>query len=358
MVLAIEHHLLLDAVVDLDGEVDPHPDEDRQTRDGDQREWDAQVADQPERPDHADEHGQQREQAPADLEQQEEHHGHDREGQETELQHALLQVVVDLLQVDRRAGRERRGALDLERLGHREDRIGTGRQVVEAEVAAEHHAAHGGRSVGERRQQRGPDHGLIGGRRDHAVGERVPLVRVEQELDPGRIGQIALAHTAQARQAERDVGLTQCLGRRIGLPPGGRDQRGGARAGRDGLAPDDRGERREDRRHLGDRSEVGLELFEPLDVGRGEQVVDGATLVHREQQDCCLTAEGVLIADVVDRHLGAGVQVAVLAGGELQSCQTRHHRTRDGRDRDRHQVPPLAERTPEPPPPSIHDCPL
>ena len=70
VLVVVEHHLLLDAVVDLDREVDAEPDQDRQTRDRDQRQVDADQAEDRERPDHADQHGEQREQAPPHPEHQ------------------------------------------------------------------------------------------------------------------------------------------------------------------------------------------------------------------------------------------------------------------------------------------------
>jgi hypothetical protein len=59
---------------------------------------DAEVARQAERPHHADEHDGERQQPPADVEQQQEDGGHDRHGDGAERQHAAAQVVVEVLE--------------------------------------------------------------------------------------------------------------------------------------------------------------------------------------------------------------------------------------------------------------------
>ena len=76
---AVEDHLLLDARVHLDRVVDADAEHHRKTRDGDDRERDAEVAGEPERPDDADEDDEQREQPPAHVEQHEQDHDHDRD---------------------------------------------------------------------------------------------------------------------------------------------------------------------------------------------------------------------------------------------------------------------------------------
>ena len=105
VLLVVEDHLLLDPVVDLDGEVDAQTDEDGEPGDGDQRQVDADVAEQRERPDHADDDAGERQQPPAHAEHDEQDDGHHHEGGGAQGEHAALQVVVDVAEEDRRAGR-------------------------------------------------------------------------------------------------------------------------------------------------------------------------------------------------------------------------------------------------------------
>ena len=129
--------LLLEAVVHLDGEVDPEPDEDRQARDRDQRERDAGQPDGPEGADGADHHddeGQQPPPGPEHHHQQERHHAHcDR----AEQCHAAAEIVVDLGEQLRRAAGEHLDAFDRV-VGHDViDQLGRPGLVVDRRVAGE-----------------------------------------------------------------------------------------------------------------------------------------------------------------------------------------------------------------------------
>ena len=95
---AVDDDLLLDAGVHLDRVVDADAEHDREPRDRDDGQWDAEVSEDAERPQHADHHDPEREEPPADAEEQEQdqrHHGQ-REGAQGE--HPAGQVVVDVLQ--------------------------------------------------------------------------------------------------------------------------------------------------------------------------------------------------------------------------------------------------------------------
>ena len=76
---------------------------------------DAEVAGEPERPDEADDHDAERQQAPADVEEQHEDDRHQHDGDGAEGQEAALEVVVDVLEQHRRARREDRCMLDVAR---------------------------------------------------------------------------------------------------------------------------------------------------------------------------------------------------------------------------------------------------
>ena len=101
---AVEDRFLLDARVHLDRVVDADAEHHGQAGDGDDRERDPEVAREPERPDDADEDHEQRQQPPAHVEQHEQDHDHDRDRDAAEREHPAAQVVVDVLQQDRRAG--------------------------------------------------------------------------------------------------------------------------------------------------------------------------------------------------------------------------------------------------------------
>ncbi len=117
MLGAVDDHLFLDARVHLDRVVDADAEHHGQPGDRHDRERDAEVAGEAERPDDADEDDAQRQQSPSHVEQHEEDHDHDRDGDGAEREHAAAQVVVDVLQQDRRTGRHGRRVVELQLVG-------------------------------------------------------------------------------------------------------------------------------------------------------------------------------------------------------------------------------------------------
>ena len=95
---AVDDDLFLDARVHLDRVVDADAEHHGQPADGDDRQRDAEVAGDAERPDHADQDDAEREQPPAHAEEEEEDQRHDRDRDRAEGQHPAGQVVVEVLQ--------------------------------------------------------------------------------------------------------------------------------------------------------------------------------------------------------------------------------------------------------------------
>ena len=231
--LLVEHHLLLDTVVDLDREVDAHPDEDRQTRDRHERQADADHPEDRERPEHTDDHGEQGKQPPPNPEhdEQDDRHQHQRCG--TKAEHAALEIVVEIGEVHRRAGHREIESLELGVLQDVDDLLGPRRLRVEIGVAFEHDTTDGGAvddapfDVRERRIERQADPALVVGRWDDGAvfGNGEPAVVVDQQLVVGRIPDDPLLLGDLTEPGERggDVGLT-CFGTRF-VTSGGRQQR-------------------------------------------------------------------------------------------------------------------------------------
>src|SRR3546814_5730076 len=94
---SIELHLLLHPAVHLHREVDADAEQDRQARDGDDRQRDAQVAGQAEGPDDADQHYEERQQLPAHVEREQQEDEHQRHRDAAEGEEPALQVVVEVL---------------------------------------------------------------------------------------------------------------------------------------------------------------------------------------------------------------------------------------------------------------------
>ena len=114
VLLAVDDHLLLDARVHLDRVVDAHAEHHRQAGDGDDRERDAEVAGQAERPHDADEDHAEREQPPADVEGDQEDDHHEADGDGAEHEHAAGEVVVEVAEQHRGAGGGDGGVAELE----------------------------------------------------------------------------------------------------------------------------------------------------------------------------------------------------------------------------------------------------
>ncbi len=239
MRLLVEHHLLLDAVVDLDREVDAHPDEDRKTRDRDERQADADHPEDRERPEHADDDGEQRQQPPPNPEHDEQDDRHQRQRCGSEAEHAALQIVVEIGEVHRRAGHREIESLELGVFQDVDDLLGARRLRVEIGVALEHDTADRGAvddaafDVRERRSEREPDLARLVGRRDDGIvldGE--PGVVVDQQFVVGGIADDPLVLRDRTEPGERDadVCLTH-LG--AGFVASGGRQQGGRSDGAD-----------------------------------------------------------------------------------------------------------------------------
>ena len=113
---AVDDHLFLHTRVHLDRVVDADTQHHGQAGDRHDRERDTDVARDTEGPDDAGEHDDEREQPPPDTEQQQQDERHDRDRDRAERQHAAREVVVDVLEKHRRAGRDDRRVLELERV--------------------------------------------------------------------------------------------------------------------------------------------------------------------------------------------------------------------------------------------------
>ncbi len=335
VLVVVEQHLLLDPVVDLDREVDPEPDQDREPGDRHQREVDPDQTEQREAPQHTDQHRQQREQPPADLEDQPQHDRHHDDRDQAEPQHPALEVVVDLLEVDRRAGHRELEPIELDALQVLEHLLGADRLLVEAGVAEQDHASDGGLLVGEGRRQREPDVALlVGGSDRRPVGvDREPVVAEDQQLVPRRIADLAvLGDGVVAGEADRGVGTAGVGTVRVVLE--GRASSALA-AGPNSSAPISAslkvsavsGETTDSTSSIvSSRSLICCIVGE---VVAGEQVGHVGRFVGRgEEQDHGFAAEVVLELAVVDRDLRVGVEVAVLTGGELDLGERRSRATR------------------------------
>jgi hypothetical protein len=291
------------------------------------------------------------------------------ERDEPEPHHAALEVVVDLLQVHRRAGDGEVEPVELHVVEEGQHRFGGRRLLVEARVAAQHHAAHRGLRVGERGCERLADRTVgVGRRDDRAVDHLEPVVAVDQELVPREVADlpVGLVDRVAAGEAEGGVGGA-CLG--AGLVAGGCPQeRLAARADAvlvagqpadEGVAERERHERRDHRLHAVDVAEPLGDVGQRAQVLVDEQVGDVDAVVGRtEEHDDGLAAELALELPIVDRRLRIGVQVAVLPRREFhpRHAGAEHHRDRG--DDDRHPRPPLPQRDGQTPPEPFHgrDC--
>ena len=344
--IVVEHDFFLDPVVDLDGEVDAEADQDRQARDGDQRQIDAEVAQDREGPDDAEDHTEQGKQPPPHPEHQGENDCHDAECRRAELQHAALEVVVDVAQIERCAGRRDLETLEFGTLDDLDDGVGAGGQRVEIGIALEDDASDGRLVVGEGRRQRQPDRAIVAvGRSDDLTafgGE--PGVVVEQQLDPVGIAELLLADARESGQAQRHVGTTCGSAVGVGIACLCREQRVAARALQQRIRVHQRDEGRDDRGRLADPFEVRGDAFELGEVVTDEEILDAGVIVgRREEQHDGLATELRLEPDVVERDLRIVVQVAVLARGELGSGEPGQQRRRDHQQAHDHPDPSLAQ---------------
>ena len=211
MLVVIEHDLFLDPVVDLNGEVDPETDQDRQTRDRDQRQIDTEQRNNRERPDHTDQHSEQRQQPPADLEDQGEHNGHHHERGQTQGDHPALQIVVDLLEIHGRPGDGEVEAVQLEVVEDGKDRVGGVGLLIEVGVAGEDHAADRD-TVRRGRRRWGTSTAANDGsaaRREREVHAVPTFVAKDQQVVIGRVADdpVVARDRGQTGECSGDIGL-------------------------------------------------------------------------------------------------------------------------------------------------------
>jgi hypothetical protein len=97
-----------------------------------------------------------------------------------------------------------------------------------------------------------------------------------------------------------------------------------------------------------------VELGHLLTAGGVEQLVDGVPGVHRDDRQHRLAAEQVLVRDVVLEDLVGLVEVAVLAGRELQLRDPEDHDDGDGDADEDDDNGVLAQQDGEPGPEPLH----
>ena len=311
----VDDDLFLDPGVHLDRVVDPDAEHDGKTGDGDQRQRDPEEARGAERPDDAHQHDGEREQPPPHVEEEHEDHDHHCDRDPAEGQHAPLEVVVDALEEDRGTGRDGVGAREVEVVGDCEHAVGRHPLDLDRLVALEPRDDLRVRLVGEE----GPE------RLSHLA-----LVVVEQELDPLGVVEGLLVRRDRQQPLRRltEIGLARLEARgvaglfrdllRVRECPGG-DRVEGIAVGR--LHQRGRelqcGQRRDDALDAVDLPQAGLDVAELLDPVAREDRVDLLPVGHRDAGEHRLAAEDVLVRDVVLVDLRVGVQVAVLAGREI-----------------------------------------
>ena len=97
--------------------------------------------------------------------------------------------------------------------------------------------------------------------------------------------------------------------------------------------------------------------LELLPTGRVEQLVDRVAVVHRDQHDHRRAAEQGLVFDVVLVDLVARVQVAVLAGCEVELGDPEAEADGEEQDAQRDPAGVLAELDRQPVPQPVHRTP-
>ena len=327
---SVEDDLLLHAGVHLDRVVDADAEQHGQAGDGDDRQRDAEVAGEAEGPDDAEEDHGHRQQAPADVEEDEEDQDHDPDGDGAQGEHPAPQVVVDVPQEDRGAGRDhgRVRERELGRLVLHE--LGGGALGLDVLVAGQADDDLGVLGVGEEGAQRDAD---------------VALVVEEEEVDPLGVVQrpLLLGYGGQPLEGHLSVSGPGLSLRRAFLFLPERPYERGARdavgrvavvAGHEGVVELERGQRGDDAVGLAALGQGVVEVGELLDAIRGEELGHGVALVHRDHGEHGLAAEQVLVGDAVLVDLIGLVEVAVLAGGELELVDARAEHQGDQADDD------------------------
>ena len=230
--------------------------------------------------------------------------------------------------------------------------FGAGAELVEVGVAGQDHAAHGGAVVGEGGCERQPDGPVgVGRRGELAAVEGEAVVAEHQQVDPVGVADRLVLDGAEPGEADLDVGVARRLPGGVGVALGGRDERVAPGALDEGVAEGQRDQRRDGRRGFVDGCELGGDSLELGQVVPGEEIGHVVVGIAREQQDDGLAAELVLELDVVDGHLGVGVEIAVLSGCELDPGEADGQAGSHDETADEYPLPVLAEcntgRTPQ-----------
>ena len=318
--------LLFEPAVHLDREVHAQPDEDRQAGDGDHGQRDAEVADQPERPNAADQHNAERQQPPARAKEEEEDDHHDCGGQHRHNRDALPHCVVDLLQQDRRPGRQDIDAGEVVIVYCIDGGGGGIALLVDRHIAIETHDHQRMLRVREDAGEIRPDCASL------VEDKEVNELRIVQRLLPRRHQPPGVRSDASAirfrRRVARVLGgiLLLCLrcAARSGFRPrslcggvlqaGNRARRQLCRDRDLVLRKPEDGERAEDGVVEPALLQLVLERGELANVRRRKELADVAC---REKHQHRLPSELLLVADVVSEYLGAGRDECILACLEL-----------------------------------------
>ena len=267
-----------------------------------------------------------------------------------ERQHAAAQVVVDLLQQHRRARGHHGCICERKLVGLRGHEVRGRAFLLDRLVALEpNHDLRVGR-VEDERTVREPDIAF------GVVEEEVhPLGVVERALvDRHRVHAFeGLGRVGEPRRLFRGSGLllAQCRLQRAAGDAGGRVA-AGALHERIGELGD-----RERRDHTVDIAGLHQFVVEPrelLPTLGGEQLVDRVAFVHGDDGQHRLTAEQVLVRDVVGVDAVVLVQVAVLAGRELELGDAEAEHDGDEQPDHRDQAGALAEGHGEHGPEALH----
>ncbi len=335
--------LFFDARVHLDRVVDPDPEHDRESGDRDDRERNADVAGDPERPHDTGEDDDQRQEPPPHAEQQDEDEGHDRDGDAAEREHAAGQVVVDVLQQHRRAGGDNGRVVETKLLRRLRDEVGRNAFVLDRLVAVEsrHHLRM--TVVDEERVQGLADLALVV--MDEEVGVRGivegPLIERDRGQPRERLRRIGGAGLLAGRR-RLPVDRRECDPPRDAL----RRVAGGALEQR--VVVLESRQRAHDVRRVLVGAQLRLDRLPESDVLRGEQLGDSVTGVHGDEREHRLTAEQVLIRDAVLVDLVTLVEIAVLTGRELELGDAVAESDRQHRADRQHDNPVLSEIETEP----------
>ena len=212
-------------------------------------------------------------------------------------------------------------------------------------------------TLGNVPSQRLADHQVVLRRRNRlTVDELEPAVVEEQQLVEFGVADLLLVGRNRIETRERDLDVRAAsFGARLVSRSGRQECVRADPLDEEVRAELERHQRRDRCEHTIDLIRLQL-LGDPLQFGEIVAFVERThvgAVVRGEQHDHRLATEVVLERHVVDGDLRLGVEVAVLAGGELDVAGTDGEHDRDQRDDRRHDLPVLAERDAEPPPESF-----